>query len=542
MGRGVTETRHGRSHGSVRMRDSNDLHVYTSLYRDLCDEISVVAEREERYEPTSSDDQPSEHLLHLLWQRQELLRRPLMTLDHQPITIYRPGRWSRSSGPDFWDAKLRWGDGPIRVGEVEMHVLASDWFRHGHDQDMAYTRVLLHVVWRNDLDAQTVVDASGREIPQLALSTALTTPLSELQIVLDDERLSIGQVASMTPCQRSLLEMTPETIGHLLDMAGEERWRQKANRFALRVERRGVEQALYESMLEALGFKGNRMPFWQLARLAPVARLREALALVQPTPIHFQAILYGVSGFLQQWQNSLRKTQSESQAYVTTLTRHWEPMGQLFPETLDERQWRLVGIRPANFPQRRIAATGYLLADLSQHSLMDSFFTPLRTIEAQASRGQLRRCIKDLTWRLCVAEEEDFWSRRYAIDGPELSRVVDLLGLGRATTIVVDVLLPAAAALAQLSCEPISLEAVRALYLCHPRLPANEITREMIQQFFGADHARAAIVNSACRQQGLMQLYRDFCLNELETCQDCAFPRLVARLERLQRDTFPAGP
>jgi hypothetical protein len=141
-----------------------------------------------------------------------------------------------------------------------------------------------------------------------------------------------------------------------------------------------------------------------------------------------------------------------------------------------------------------------------------------------------------------VAEEEDFWSRRYAIDGPELSRVVDLLGLGRATTIVVDVLLPAAAALAQLSCEPISLEAVRALYLCHPRLPANEITREMTQQFFGADHARAAIVNSACRQQGLMQLYRDFCLNEQETCQECAFPRLVARLERLQRDTFPAGP
>ena len=66
---------------------------------------------------------------------------------------------------------------------------------------------------------------------------------------------------------------------------------------------------------------------------------------------------------------------------------------------------------------------------------------------------------------------------------------------------VVDVLLPAAAALAQLGCESISLAAVRALYRCHPRLPANEITREMLRQFFGTDRGRAAIVHSACRQQ-----------------------------------------
>ena len=70
---------------------------------------------------------------------------------------------------------------------------------------------------------------------------------------------------------------------------------------------------------------------------------------------------------------------------------------------------------------------------------------------------------------------------------------------------VVDVLLPAAAALAQLGCEPSALEAIRALYVCHPRLPSNEITREMLRQFFGADRPSTALVNSACRQQGLIQ-------------------------------------
>jgi hypothetical protein len=154
----------------------------------------------------------------------------------------------------------------------------------------------------------------------------------------------------------------------------------------------------------------------------------------------------------------------------------------------------------------------------------------------------LRRCLKELARRLHVAGDEDFWGRRYTIDGQEQHRPIDLLGPGRATTMVVDALLPAAAALAQLGYEPIALEAARALYVCHPRLPPNEVTREMLRQFFGADRARAAIVNSACRQQGLIQLYRDFCLNELETCQECAFPRLVARLEGVRRDVPPEGP
>jgi hypothetical protein len=514
----------------------DDLSSSAALYRELRNGSSDVAERERPYQPTLGDDQPSEHLLHLLWQRQDLLRQPLMALNHPSITVYRPGRWSRSRGPDFLDAKLRLNDDSIRVGAVEVHVWASDWFRHGHNLDPAYTSVLLHVVWHNDLSTPTVIDASGREIPQLVLSAALTTPLAELQSLLDDDRIPTGHGAALTPCQQSLLEMTPQLVGRLLEMAGEERWRQKANRFALRAERRGVEQALYETLMEALGYQGNRMPFWQLAKLAPVARLREALAAVQSTPIQVQAILFGVSGFLQSWQIEPPTHIQECGNYIATLVTHWAPVASLFPEPLDERQWRMAGIRPANFPQRRIAAAGYLLASLMQHSLMEVCFAPIRCLEAHASRHLLRRCLKELARHLGVTGDDDFWSRRYAIDGPEQRHPVDLLGPGRAATMVVDVILPAAAAVAQLGREPIALDTVRALYLSHPRLPTNEITRQMLRQFFGADHAGAAIVSSACRQQGLIQLYRDFCVNELETCQECALPRLVARLERLPRD------
>jgi hypothetical protein len=522
------------------MREFEDSFSSAALYRACRGEITSIADPEDDYRPTSGRNDPSEHQLHLLWQRQELLRQPLMTLDRQPITVYRTGRWTRSSGPDFRDAKLRLHDGPIRVGAVEVHVLASDWFRHGHDQDLAYTKVLLHVVWHNDLGAQRVVDASGRQIPQLVLSESLTTTAAGWQDLLEDEGLPTGPAPSITPCQRSLQEMAPETVGHLLDMAGEERWRQKANRFALRAERRGIEQALYESLLEALGFQGNRMLFWQLARLAPIERIREALAGVRPTPLQVQAVLYAVSGFLRHWRAVRGTERREIDAYITTLTGHWEPVAPLFPEHLDERQWRTAGIRPANFPQRRIAAAGHVLAGLSQHSLMDLFLGPLRALEAQASRRQLQRCLSELARPLRVTGETDFWGRRYTLIGPEQNRSIDLLGPGRSTTMVVDIVLPAAAALAQLGREPISLAAVRALYRCHPRLPTNEVTRDMERQFFGVDRARPTVVDSACRQQGLIQLYRDFCLSEQETCQECAFPRLVARLEQLRTDTPPA--
>jgi hypothetical protein len=524
------------------MREFADPYSSAALYRTCRDEIISIAEPEDDYHPTSGRTSPSEHQLHLLWQRQELLCQPLMTLDHQPITVYRTGRWTHGSGPDFRDAKLRLHDGPIRVGAVEVHVLASDWFRHGHDQDLAYTKVLLHVVWHNDLGAQRVVDATGRQIPQLVLSTSLTTTTAEWQGMLEDEGLPTGSMSSITPCQRSIQEMTPETIGHLLDLAGEERWRQKANRFALRTERRGIEQALYESLLEALGFQGNRMLFWQLARLAPVERIREVLAGVRPTPIQVQAVLYGVSGFLRHWQSVQRIGRPESDAYVTTLTGHWEPVARLFPEHLDERQWRTVGIRPANFPQRRIAAAGHLLTGLPQQSLMDLFLGPLRALEAETSRRQLQRCLRELARHLHVTGQADFWGRRYTLTGPEQNRSIDLLGSGRSTTMVVDILLPAAAALAQLGSEPISLAVIRDLYRRHPRLPTNEVTRDMERQVFGVGHTRPTIVDSACRQQGLMQLYRDFCLNEQETCQECAFPRLVARLERLRTDIPPTVP
>ena len=89
------------------MSMSGDLFAHGSSYRHLRDEVTSVADGEERYGRTSAREHPSEHLLHLLWQRQELLQQPLKTLDQRILTVYRAGRWTRTLGPDFQAAKLR---------------------------------------------------------------------------------------------------------------------------------------------------------------------------------------------------------------------------------------------------------------------------------------------------------------------------------------------------------------------------------------------------------------------------------------------------
>ena len=86
------------------------------------------------------------------------------------------------AGPDFRDAVIAFPTGKLSTGDVEIHVRASDWYRHGHHNDPEYDRVILHAVYRDDLDLP-VVRANGRPVETLELSTVgpitLDSPASE---------------------------------------------------------------------------------------------------------------------------------------------------------------------------------------------------------------------------------------------------------------------------------------------------------------------------------------------------------------------------
>ncbi len=105
---------------------------------------------------------PDEVLLHFIWQFRYFNQRELTTETGDALFIHYPGDPNTDQGPDFRNARITIGD-TSRKGDIELHVRATDWLRHGHTGDPHYSNVILHVVWEND----TTEAAAG--IPILTL-------------------------------------------------------------------------------------------------------------------------------------------------------------------------------------------------------------------------------------------------------------------------------------------------------------------------------------------------------------------------------------
>ena len=91
-----------------------------------------------------------EDFIYYLWENR-LLSIDLKTTDDEEITILSVGTRNHDSGADYNNARIKIG-GTLWAGQVEIHVRASDWFRHQHQYDGSYNNVILHVVYENDTD------------------------------------------------------------------------------------------------------------------------------------------------------------------------------------------------------------------------------------------------------------------------------------------------------------------------------------------------------------------------------------------------------
>ena len=71
----------------------------------------------------------------------------IFTTDCNEVTLLNAGERNRHEGPEIENVLLIINDKVIQ-GQVECHVIASDWFKHGHQNNIAYQKVILHVVRR----------------------------------------------------------------------------------------------------------------------------------------------------------------------------------------------------------------------------------------------------------------------------------------------------------------------------------------------------------------------------------------------------------
>lgn len=88
-----------------------------------------------------------------------------------PWPLLRAGRAGRGPGPDVREAVFVRGGVPF-AGDVEMHLRASDFRRHGHEGDPAYDGVALHLVWEDDRGGAVPL-AGGGSAPTVAVGPSL---------------------------------------------------------------------------------------------------------------------------------------------------------------------------------------------------------------------------------------------------------------------------------------------------------------------------------------------------------------------------------
>lgn len=94
----------------------------------------------------------TEDFIHYLWKFKKFDVFSAQTQQGEKLEIIHVG-WhnQEESGPDFFNAKIKIGE-QLWAGNVEIHLKASDWYQHQHQNDSAYDNVILHVVWEDDVE------------------------------------------------------------------------------------------------------------------------------------------------------------------------------------------------------------------------------------------------------------------------------------------------------------------------------------------------------------------------------------------------------
>ncbi len=448
---------------------------------------------------------PPERLLQHVWQHQRLRREGLRLVDGTAVQILHPGFWNREAGPDFRGAVVRLGTGPARTGDIEIDLAPAQWHGHGHDANPAYRGVVLHVVWETG--------KSAGALPTLELADKLDAPLTDLSAWFGGDLTGVTAPSLTGQCCAPLRELSAERLADLLRQAALVRLEGKAAQLLARGRSGGWEQALWEGMFRALGYKHNVWPMLRLAELLP--QLVPAGGGIAPALL--QSRLLGVGGLLP---GELTRRKVEPEAELRRLWDQWWRERAPFAEiTLPRDAWRFAGLRPANNPQRRLALAAHWICEGKFFARLEEWF---------AAAGQGTAAANALLAVLQVVRD-DFWSWHWTFQSARMPRPQPLLGAARVTDLAVNVLLPWFWARAVAENDLPRREAVERLYLRWPAGEDNSVLKLARQRLLSGGTRR--LPRTAAAQQGLLQIVRDFCEHSNALCAGCRFPELVRQIE-----------
>lgn len=422
-----------------------------------------------------------EEIFQLLWGCR-MLGLPFSLESGEQVRVIDPGSLNRDSGPDFFNAKVKI-NGRLWIGNIEIHMKASDWHRHGHDSDPAYDNVILHVVAISDAHIQR---KDGSIIPQMKVSLP------------ENFYRTFAYLTSANPeirCASSLHRVDAIRRSDWIETLTIERLQHKAARIeeSLRKSNGDWNAACFMTLARALGFGLNSIPFEMLAESINLNHLRRHSDNI----LQMEAIFFGQAGLLDPMLHAAdRRYQIMCREYQFLARKY-----SMHP--IPKTTWKFARTRPQNLPYRRIALLAKAMCE-----------TPdllKRILESKGDDDKLRPLFK---WQI-----DPYWSRRWTF-GSDAQTEANPPSLSEASIsiLLINVAAPLLYAYSLLHSDHDMKESAIGILAGLPP-EKNAIVRSWEQLGFNAKDAGST--------QALIHLRKEYC--DKHECLRCRFGHQVLR-------------
>ncbi|MBV4358960.1 DUF2851 family protein [Pinibacter aurantiacus] len=339
----------------------------------------------------------TERLLQFIWQFQYFNRSQLQIEQGETLTVIGPGIYNTNQGADFLQAKLKIGN-VLWAGNIELHIKASDWNKHAHNNDPNYKNVILHVVWENDLEAS--------DMPVLVLQHRVSS-------ILLNRYEHLMQQQDFVPCANNLQHVKDIIWLTWKDRLFVERMKRKTDHILKLLEESNNhwEEVCWWLIARNFGIKVNAEAFEIVARSVSINILAKQKNSIQ----QLEALLLGQAGFLEN---------DFDEAYPQMLKKEYRYLSKKYTLQRPQVQIHFLRMRPPSFPTVRLAQ----LAAFIQSS--NHLFSQLLDAET----------IEDLLMLFNVTAN-DYWHYHYKLD--ELARYQPKkLGKGTIINIIINTVGP----------------------------------------------------------------------------------------------------
>ena len=286
-----------------------------------------------------------------------------MTSSNELLEVITTGNYNTSSGPDFFNARIRIAHQEW-AGNLEVHLKSSDWYAHGHESDLNYDNVILHVVWEDDAD---VFRKDGSRVPTLILGNYVSEDLlaSYQGLVYDKKHQFIN-------CEKDSKTIDSMTWKQWEERLYVERLEQKSVVIASLLEetKNDWETVLFRLLMKTFGLNKNGGAFLSMAEHLDDGTLKK----VSRNTMHLESLFFGLAGLLGD--------ETVLDGYYGQLKKEFQFLQNKFQlqEYLGEKPI-FFGLRPSNFPTIRLSqlANVYgkssgLFGDLMDAKTIEDFF------------------------------------------------------------------------------------------------------------------------------------------------------------------------